>query len=106
MNTSSTSWYDVDKEGLAKLLERRGRAYVILELLQNAWDEVTFNLGHLSRAWFQQDISVEQDALILHELAHDRVSDHLDHAFADEIARLGALLARAYRSAGRAAVAV
>jgi hypothetical protein len=33
-----TGWFDVSKEGLANLLERRGRAFAILELLQNAWD--------------------------------------------------------------------
>lgn len=32
-------WFDVDKKGLAKLLDRRGKGYVVLELLQNAWDE-------------------------------------------------------------------
>lgn len=31
-------WFAVDKEGLSKLLDRRGRASVILELIQNAWD--------------------------------------------------------------------
>jgi hypothetical protein len=32
------SWFDVDKEGLAKLVERRGKAFILHELLQNAWD--------------------------------------------------------------------
>ena len=31
----------VDKKGLAKLLERRGKAFILHELLQNAWDENT-----------------------------------------------------------------
>lgn len=31
-------WFEVDKTGLSKLLDRRGRASVILELIQNAWD--------------------------------------------------------------------
>ena len=35
-----TNWFGVDKEGLAKVLERSGgKAFVIYELLQNAWDE-------------------------------------------------------------------
>lgn len=34
-------WFDVDKEGLARLLERRGKPFAILELVQNAWDEAT-----------------------------------------------------------------
>lgn len=36
--TTASKWFDVDKEGLSKLLDRRGRASVILELAQNAWD--------------------------------------------------------------------
>lgn len=34
-----TQWFDVDKEGLAKLLERRGKVWVLHELVQNAWDQ-------------------------------------------------------------------
>lgn len=33
------NWFEVDKAGLARVLERRGKAWVVLELLQNAWDE-------------------------------------------------------------------
>lgn len=32
-------WFDVDKQGLAKLVERRGLAWVVFEVVQNAWDE-------------------------------------------------------------------
>lgn len=32
------SWFDVDKEGLAKVLARRGKGFVVNELIQNAWD--------------------------------------------------------------------
>ncbi|BCB21934.1 hypothetical protein [Bosea sp. ANAM02] len=31
-------WFDVDRAGLGKLLERRGKSFVGAELLQNAWD--------------------------------------------------------------------
>jgi hypothetical protein len=31
-------WFTVDKEGLAKLLDRKGKAFVLFELLQNSWD--------------------------------------------------------------------
>lgn len=34
-------WFDVDKAGLAKLLERKGKQFILYELLQNAWDENT-----------------------------------------------------------------
>ena len=37
---AKNNWFDVDKEGLAKLLERRGgKSFVVFELIQNAWDE-------------------------------------------------------------------
>lgn len=32
-------WFEIDRKGLARLLERRGLAFVIFELLQNSWDE-------------------------------------------------------------------
>jgi hypothetical protein len=33
------AWFDVDKGGLAKLMAGRSKAFVLYELLQNAWDE-------------------------------------------------------------------
>jgi hypothetical protein len=43
-----SSWFDVDKEGLARILKRRGLEFVLYELLANAWDseatEVTVTL--------------------------------------------------------------
>jgi hypothetical protein len=35
----------VDKKGLAKLLERKGKSFAIVELIQNAWDEDTTTVG-------------------------------------------------------------
>jgi hypothetical protein len=32
-------WFEVDKNGLAKILARRGKEFVIHELVSNAWDE-------------------------------------------------------------------
>lgn len=32
-------WFEGDKEGLAELVERQGKAFIIFELLQNAFDE-------------------------------------------------------------------
>ena len=43
-------WLEVDKIGLSKILERRGKSFVVYELIQNAWDqnvtavEVSFDL--------------------------------------------------------------
>jgi len=42
--SQATKWFDVDKEGLSKLLERQGKAHVIFELVQNAWDEDSKNV--------------------------------------------------------------
>jgi hypothetical protein len=33
------NWFEVDKQGLARLLERKGKEFVLFELLQNSWDE-------------------------------------------------------------------
>jgi DNA polymerase IIIc chi subunit len=34
-----TGWIDVDLRGLERLLARRGKEFIIHELVQNAWDE-------------------------------------------------------------------
>lgn len=36
--TATANWFEVDRKGLAKLLERRGKEFVIYELLSNALD--------------------------------------------------------------------
>ncbi len=33
------NWFDVDKAGLAKLVASKPRAFIVYELLQNAWDQ-------------------------------------------------------------------
>ena len=33
------NWFDVDKAGLAKLMAGRSKAFIVYELLQNAWDQ-------------------------------------------------------------------
>jgi hypothetical protein len=33
-----SNWFTVDKSGLAAILERRGKAWALFELVQNAWD--------------------------------------------------------------------
>ncbi len=32
-------WFEVDKNGLAQLLAKRGKSFVLCELIQNAWDQ-------------------------------------------------------------------
>lgn len=35
------NWFEVDKDGLAAILERRGKAFALAELVANAWDSGT-----------------------------------------------------------------
>ena len=35
----TTEWFTVDREGLAKILKRKGIEFAVFELIQNAWDE-------------------------------------------------------------------
>jgi hypothetical protein len=37
-------WFEVDKNGLQKLLQRRGPEWIVQELLQNAWDTDSTNV--------------------------------------------------------------
>lgn len=54
---------------------------------------LTLNLGRLGHKWFEWPANRENiNALLLHELAHDKVSDHLSREFGDEQGRLGAAL--------------
>ena len=39
--SETNTWFAVDKVGLQKLIEHRGKWFAIFELLQNAWDEST-----------------------------------------------------------------
>lgn len=36
-----TQWFEVDRDGLAAILERRGKAFALAELVSNAWDSGT-----------------------------------------------------------------
>ena len=60
-------WFAVDKEGLAALLERKGKAFAILELIQNAWDapgttRVTVNLIPHATTRGRAELYVEDDS--------------------------------------------
>jgi len=35
---SEQNWFEVDKDGMAKILARKGKEFILYELLQNAWD--------------------------------------------------------------------
>lgn len=44
------NWFDVDKEGLAQLLSRKGKAFAVFELIQNAWDTNATKIDVVLRA--------------------------------------------------------
>ncbi len=59
------NWFEVDKQGLAKILERKGKEFALFELIQNGWDEpgvtkvsATLEYKGRNRAW----LIVEDDA--------------------------------------------
>jgi hypothetical protein len=59
------NWFEVDKQGLAKILERKGKEFVVFELIQNSWDEpgvtgVTVSLEYEGRN--KARLVVEDDA--------------------------------------------
>jgi hypothetical protein len=39
------TWFEVDKQGMAAMLERRSKSFVIFELVQNAWDSGASNVS-------------------------------------------------------------
>lgn len=54
---------------------------------------VTFNVARLGKKWFEQYPLTEPVLeLLIHELAHEAVSDHLSDAFHEEVGRLGVKL--------------
>lgn len=79
----------INKEISVKLVNER------IALPHAAWyggGVLAFNVGRLGKAWFHEGIRERHIELILHELAHDKVKDHLTRAFADEVGRLGVKL--------------
>jgi hypothetical protein len=70
------NWFEVDRQGLARLLERKGKEFVLYELLQNSWDEpgvtkVTMSLEFQGR---------NRAALVVEDDAPEGFKD-LSHAF-------------------------
>jgi hypothetical protein len=61
--SSSHTWFEVDKEGLAAIVQRRGLSFVIYELLQNAWDEKVTRVD-ATLEWSDRTatVTVEDDA--------------------------------------------
>jgi hypothetical protein len=56
--------------------------------------QLCLNFGRLGKSWFFEPKRSERVLdLLLHEFAHNAVSDHLSHQFHEECSRLGAKLA-------------
>lgn len=53
MTTKALPTFEVDKEGLRKLLARKGMAWILPELLQNTWDEEATTVS-ASLEWIEQ----------------------------------------------------
>lgn len=51
---------------------------------------LTLNAAALWPAWWSNEQAV--DEIVIHEVAHDKSNDHLDHKFYEEVIRLGAKL--------------
>lgn len=67
-------WFTVDKAGLAKLLEKRGKAFALHELIQNAWDtdatHVNVTIAPVANKPFAEIIVEDNDPRGFSSLAH------------------------------------
>jgi hypothetical protein len=64
-NKSAKNWFEVDKAGLAKILQRKGKEFALFELIQNAWDEAGVSKVSVTleyRGWNKALLVVEDDA--------------------------------------------
>lgn len=72
----ATAWFDVDKKGLAQLMGGRSKAFILYELLQNAWDQnVTTVHVHL-----QREIGARETTIIVEDDDPEGFTD-LVHAY-------------------------
>lgn len=81
-----------------KLLGREIDVRIVSEIVlpHAAWFGslgLTYNIGRLGKAWFEEPLGEKHHELLLHEFAHGKVKDHFTREFADEVGRLGAKLA-------------
>lgn len=68
------SWFAVDKDGLSKLLDERGKSFVLYELIQNSWDtdakNVSVRLEKLPGKPFAELTVIDDDPNGFHDLSH------------------------------------
>lgn len=66
--------FEVDRLGLAKILERRGKAFAVTELIQNAWDQdvtrVEITLARVPNSPFVIVVVEDDDPEGFHDLSH------------------------------------
>lgn len=69
----NTQWFEVDKKGLAALVQRRGKSWIVCELIQNAWDtmagEVVVNLEPSKRGYCTLEV-IDDDPEGFADLSH------------------------------------
>ncbi len=41
MTITNKNWFEVDRNGLKQLLAARDKAFIVSELIANAWDEIS-----------------------------------------------------------------
>jgi hypothetical protein len=70
------NWFSVDKQGLARLLERKGKEFVLFELIQNGWDEAGVTKVGVSLEYQGRNRAV----LVVEDDARDGFKD-LSHSF-------------------------
>lgn len=70
----ANSWFQVDKEGLRKLIDERGKAAALYELVQNGWDtnapNISVQLEKLAGRPFANLVVIDDDPDGFHDLTH------------------------------------
>lgn len=68
------SWFKVDKEGLMKLIDERGKAAALYELVQNGWDtnanNISVQLEKIAGRPFANLVVIDDDPDGFHDLSH------------------------------------
>ena len=68
------NWFEVDKQGLKQLQKGKSKAFILRELIQNAWDEpITICRVDIKKEGRKVTISVEDDSVIGFR--------HIEHAY-------------------------
>ena len=69
----NAQWFEVDKKGLAALVQRRGKSWIVCELIQNAWDtmagEVVVHLEPSKRGYCSLEV-IDNDPDGFADLSH------------------------------------